>query len=595
MILKFSHYNLFFFILLLTIAIILTYRFIYSDDDNFNHTTTSFPNRYPLVNRDPIFGPRGGRRCINQVEKDGQMINEIELLGCSTDKDCAICDDVTKVTCQAVSSQVAQQQSKQYNNTSPNNKFCMPQLTECVPDGSISTHGECKPNNKLFKQCVTDNDCNFCDTKNIPKGERFKCETVSQGKPIKYKINDNCYQYLNTDKDTRICLPQRAYCENGTAVWTDKNGMQEWTCECDYQGKIFDGESCQYMVACNNDMVIGNTKEKQQLLINNSPNSSLIGQPWINNKKVDPLGSTCKKNPNKTCTNNFDCGAQGPCIPNTICRCDGIHIGKDNFIYKNDPQDNLKCIKDTCFSNPLAGRYNTTLAKCVCSGPGRALWEWDKTKNLYDWKGYCQDQKLGNMIIKGNPSQCVDGNKKYCKKSQQLCTTDKDCGGNGPCIPIKPNMYPSRTRLVPTVMKNPIGKKINVCARDPCGGRLDIGHWDPLQNECVCSRPYVDVSTNITEVNPIGHMCFDACFQNTSCDVGGGTCKNINDHKGSWKCVGCQRGASKDGHSCRDCIPNKSSETCSHNSQCCSGKCCTASRNYRVRMCQAKGGKGWLC
>ncbi len=531
MFLKFDHYNLFILLFFLFMLLIILYFYLNSNNNSKSHSQSSFPNRYPLFGGGGGNAENGKQICVNQVRLDnGTIYNEMKLKTCSTDSDCSNCQE--DVSCQTVSETVANDQKKTYGNNG--NKFCMPKLKNCLIPPT-------------FESCINDRDCMNCDTSDIGNGRSFQCETVGSKKTVKFNIENNKYEYTNdSDKDKNICLPKRQYCANGTSTWTKTGDTQEWACECDYPN-IYGGKNCDVMIACSNHLTNPSTKNKQLLLINNSPIKSDIGTPWNKNKNLDPTASSCKENPSISCKKN---SSGCTCIPNTICQCDGIH-GGENYTYKNDPTNKLKCMKDPCFFNALGGRSKDD--NCICSGPGTSLWKYNAI-NGYSWSGHCEDKKLGNIIIPGDKTKCLYGNE-------------------------TPNMNPKETRLVPSTSGGQ-----NFCVKDPCGGQDNVGYYNPLSKKCVCSPGFIDTDLKASNIsfnpylNPIGRTCLrEPCLIfGTLCN--GGQCKNLNDGKGGWQCYNCPTGTKlmPDGKTCGRCGNTSNNDRCNNNNDCCDNYTCSS-------------------
>lgn len=564
MFLKFDYYNLFILLFFLFMSLIILYFYLNSNNNTKSHSQSSFPNRYPLFSGGGGSVENGKQICVNQVRLDnGTIYNEMKLKTCSTDSDCSNCQE--DVSCQTVSDSVAKDQKKTYGNTG--NKFCMPKLKNCLIPPT-------------FESCVNDRDCMNCDTSDIGNGRAFQCETVDSKKTIDFKIGDNKYSYTNhSDKNKNICLPKRQYCANGTPTWTKTGDTQEWACECDYPN-IYGGKNCDVMIACSNHLTNPSTKNKQLLLINNSPIKSDIGTPWNKNKNIIPTDSSCKENPSKRCEKN---SSGCTCIPNTICQCDGIH-GGENYTYKNDPNDKLKCMKDPCFFNALGGKSKDD--NCICSGPGTSLWKYNAI-NGYSWSGHCEDKKLGNIIIPGDKTKCLYGNEMYCRQdpTQDCVKSSKNCD----CIPVLPNKNPYRTGIIPSNSNDK-----NICVSDPCGSGLGLGHYDPILGKCVCAENYYNTIVPKTSLNPLGMVCTNPCSTSigSPCINSGGTCKALNDNKGGITCINCPEGTtlSQDGLSCKIC----NSPNCDKNG-CCPGYECKKEDlgkygiKYLCSKCKTKG------
>lgn len=505
----------------------------------------SFPNRYPLFDTDPSLNTE---RCVNQVRTPkGEIINEIKLRKCEQNNDCKTCSDQdVSITCQSVSDNIAKQQIKDYNNSSPNNKFCMPQIEQCLSP---------------FKKCELDSDCNYCDSSKLKSGDSFHCEFIPKGQKRDLQIGNDVYSYTSDSNNQGVCLPQRQFCANGgMPVWTEEDGVQKWTCDC-IEG-VFGGKGCQEFIACNNNLLTNQSKPYQTLLINNHGDNTLIGKPWLDEYQkgnfIDPTGSTCKNDPSKTCTKNSDCG-DSVCIPNAICRCDGINRGVNNYTYTSNPSNPLMCQVDSCFRGRTI--YNNGKPSCLCSGQDAILWEWDKNTQSYNWKGYCNDQQLGNIVIKGDKNKCAFPNEAQ-------------------------NDNAKITGIIPAVIDGN-----NLCVRDPCVTEDGEGYFDETQNKCICGDNYTNVDLKaagmpVPKSNPIGKVCMNICDSlGKTCTPG--KCKDLKDDKAGYSCYDCPYGFHNGYKTCTNKCRTRKVE-CDTDSECCDGMTCerkAAAGGSSMKMC----------
>lgn len=479
--------------LVTTLVLVITVALVYDrtpDTRKQKRSSHPFPNVAPLV-----AGPPTKDVCVNLMsDASGHYVPSPKdpLKTCTTDFDCADCGSSpvdVPVECRAPSASVAQQQHDLKNSA---DKYCLPRAQSCMPDLHACTH---------------DGDCAVCDDV-LGGGEAMRCEIVSDPKVV-------------GDVDVPVgnwCLPRTGKCdaENASLQWTSDG----WKCTCKFP-TVHGGEACDLPLTCSTSDVTDWSADKQRLMINEDTDEP---EAWTMKSGVNPVlchveGAT-RSEWDKPCTKDT--------IPNTVCRCDGL--AKDSLTgYRNDPNNPMVCVPDTCSMNAYGGRANEPMEMkewapglppnhCVCSGRDSRIWRPGKdeddpevvtTQDGWVYTGRCEDTTIATRggVVK--------------LRAGEEHAASEECAR-------EPNQHAEITSLVPGFGVNENGDaNVSVCSPDPCRAHYSdinfrppddlqsLGHFNSDMGKCECSGHHrsVDVDTEVT-VNPVGSVCVDACASN---------------------------------------------------------------------------------
>lgn len=520
------------FLLSVTIAFLVYNAFFQQSGQSFVPLpgNSQFPNSYPDVPADST----PDSDCLGMVLTEGNVRKyRKKLKACNFDSDCSGCESKKfQITCQEPSAAVARDQQNRYNQSSK--KYCLPKLQQCIKSSSF---GDTCDFSTGFVECDRLHGGNsVCDSCNDIEnnGTMMKCYTVQQNQTV--NIDDQSCTYTG-EVPKSVCLPERTYCnpKNGTATWTNVDGVQQWACKCN-DPAVFGGDSCNTLIACGNNLLRDETKSQQSLIINVGER---LGEPWTPESTITPNVNVCAKNPSKSCEEpGKPCSsAEGDvCSVSTICQCDGLSALTSTGIgFMDDPNDLNNCIPDPCSYNINGGRYadpeeivpgTSADDPCICSGASSSLWTFDKTDKTYTYTGRCHNKKKGNVTFKAN-EKCLNKDVKVNSKPSETGLVN---------VPRT-----AQTSDVPpgTAQTSDGGPQ---CIPDPCrGGAVSLdpyyppsqesgfnnaGVWDPTCNEgqgcCTCDTDQGAYKLTISEhnkaqptypiaTNPLDQMCYFPC------------------------------------------------------------------------------------